>query len=388
MGKYDFSTLPNRRSCDSVKWEMCDVLPMWVADMDFSIAPEIEKVIEERAKIPSFGYTEPNKDFYDSYRDFWRDIYSFSFSREDMLFAWGVIPIISSSIRAFTRPGDKIVILSPVYHVFYHSVENNDRLIEEIPLSRVGKEYFLPFEKIEEAFKDEKTTFCIFCNPHNPIGRIWSKEELHRLAELSLKYNVMVLSDEIHGPLTDPDCLYVPYLSAHEEAYKKGIMAISPTKSFSLAGIQTAMAVVPEKEINQALKEQLNRDEVNEGNAFSYIAATAAFKDARDWLRECREYLYRNKEEVKRFLKEELPSFWCTECKATYLMWINIESTGMSADEFTKLLLEKCRLEVSSGSEFRGEGGKFIRFNIATSLENVKKGLLLLKKGYEITKGI
>lgn len=386
MGNYDFSSLPDRRGTDSLKWEESSSLPMWVADMDFAVAPAIEKAIRDRAAFPSFGYTIYNDDFLDSYRSFWKDVYDYGFKREDMLFAWGVIPIVSSSVKAFSKEGEKVVILTPVYHIFFHSVENNNREVLEVPLKRVDHDYEIPWEELEKAFADPKATVCLFCNPHNPIGKIWSKEELHKVAELALKYNVTVVSDEIHGPLTDPDSSYIPYFKAHEEAYKKGVMAISPTKSFSLAGLQTAMAVVPDKKNNELLSAQLNRDEVNEGNAFSYIAAIAAFRDSRDWLKECREYLYNNKEEVKRFLKEELPELWVSECKATYLMWINIEATGLDADSFTKLLDKECALRVSSGSVFKGDGDKFIRLNVATSLDNVKEGLHRLKKGYELAK--
>lgn len=387
MGKYDFSSLPNRRGTDSLKWEEANSLPMWVADMDFAVAPEIEKAIKERASFPSFGYTIYNDDFLDSYRSFWKDVYDYEFPKESMLFSWGVIPIISSSVKAFSKEGDKVIILTPVYHIFFHSVENNNREVLKVPLKRAGHDYEIPWEKLERAFADPKATVCLFCNPHNPIGKIWSQEELHKVAELALKYDVIVISDEIHGPLTDPDILYTPYFKAHKEAYKRGVMAISPTKSFSLAGLQTAMAVAIDKDINSLLAAQLNRDEVNEGNAFSYIAAKTAFNEGREWLKECRAYLYNNKEEVKRYLKEELPAFWATECKATYLMWINIEATGMDADNFTKLLDENCGLRVSSGSVFKGDGDKFIRLNVATSLENVKKGLAILKQGYELAKG-
>lgn len=380
--KYDFDTPVSRRNTGSLKWDVGEKeLPMWVADMDFQTAPEIQDAILQRANHGVFGYSVIPDEWYQSYMDWWKIRHNFSMEKDWMIFCTGVVPAISSIVRKITTPAEKVVIQTPVYNIFFNSIENNGRQVLENSLKYDGKTYEIDFEDLEQKLSDPQTALMILCNPHNPVGKIWSKETLSHVGELCWKYHVPVISDEIHCDLTDPGRSYVPFASVSEKCRENSITCLAPTKTFNLAGLQTAAVVIPGEQLRHKVWRGLNTDEVAEPNAFAVTAAVAAFTKGNHWLDALRDYLFTNKQMVKEFLEKELPQIKLVSSEATYLLWLDCKEVAGNAAELTKLIRENTGLYLSEGGQFGGNGARFIRMNIACPKETLRDGLERLKKG-------
>ncbi len=382
MSKYNFDELTNRRNTNSVKWNVEeDKLPMWIADMDFKTAPEIQAALEARVTSGIYGYTEPGDDWYEAYINFFEERHHFMIAKDWLVFSAGVVPTISSTVRKLTSVGDNVVVLSPVYNIFYNSIINNQRNILQVPLLYKENEYSIDWENLEIALKDKKTTLLIFCNPANPISKIWSREELERLGKLCEENSVPVLSDEIHCELVRPGKEYIPFASVNETNLYNSIMAIAPTKTFNLAGIQTSAIVIANPELRKKVVRQINTDEVAEPNVFSCPAAIAAFNEGKEWLDELREYLFSNRDYVKAYLENNIPELTLVDGDATYLLWINIDKLNTNSEEFTSFLKEEANLIVNEGKEYGGNGDHFIRLNVACPRARLEEGLKRLHQG-------
>jgi cystathionine beta-lyase len=380
--KYDFDTPVNRRNTASLKWDVGEnELPMWVADMDFKTAPEIKEAIMERAKHGIYGYTVIPEEWKEAYQNWWSKQHDFEIKKEWLIFCTGVVPAISSTVRKLTTPAEKVLIQTPVYNIFFNSILNNGRQVLESPLAYDGENYHIDFADLEQKLADPQTTLMILCNPHNPVGKIWDRETLARIGELCDKYQVTVLSDEIHCDLTDPGQNYIPFASVSEKCKKNSITCIAPTKAFNIAGIQTAAVVVPDKALRHKVWRALNTDEVAEPNVFAVDAAIAAFTQGADWLYELREYVYANKKRVQEFMKKEIPQIKVVPSEATYLLWLDCSGTGMPADDLAKAIRKETGLYLSKGSQFGGNGADFLRMNIACPRQVLEDGLMRLKKG-------
>lgn len=376
--KYDFDTPVDRKGTNSLKWdEFPNSIPMWVADMDFKTAPEIINALSKRVEHGVFGYTYPGERWAKSYVDFWNDRYGFKMEEDWLVFALGVVPILSSSVRALTAVGDEVIIMPPVYNIFYNSIRNNGREVVEVPLIEKDGGYSIDFPALEKAFSSDKAKLMIFCNPENPVAKIWSGEELRKVGELSNRYGVIVLSDEIHCPLTRPGKDYVPYLSI-ESNRKNGFAAISPTKAFNLAGIHTACASIPNPEIKKKVERQMNTDEVAEPNVFSAIASSTALDEGREWLDELRVYLFENRDFACDFINEKMPRFHALDGDATYLMWVKLPK----AKEFVDFLFEKHGVKVSHGDVYGGDGDTHFRLNVACPRSQLENGLNKMLQAY------
>lgn len=382
MSKYNFDELTNRRNTNSVKWNVEeDKLPMWIADMDFKTAPEIQAALEARVASGIYGYTEPGDDWYEAYINFFEERHHFMIAKDWLVFSASVVPTISSTVRKLTSVGDNVVVLSPVYNIFYNSIINNQRNILQVPLLYKENEYSIDWENLEIALKDKKTTLLIFCNPANPISKIWSREELERLGKLCEENSVPVLSDEIHCELVRPGKEYIPFASVNETNLYNSIMAIAPTKTFNLAGIQTSAIVIANPELRKKVVRQINTDEVAEPNVFSCPAAIAAFNEGKEWLDELREYLFSNRDYVKAYLENNIPELTLVDGDATYLLWINIDKLNTNSEEFTSFLKEEANLIVNEGKEYGGNGDHFIRLNVACPRARLEEGLKRLHQG-------
>ena len=275
---YDFGTPVARRGMDSLKWDVAEgELPMWVADMDFQTAPEIRQALMERMAHGVFGYSVVPERWYDAYIQWWKTRHGYTMERDWLIFCTGVVPAISSIVRKLTTPAEKVLIQTPVYNIFFNSILNNGRQVLESPLRYDGEAYGIDFADLEEKLSDPQTTLMILCNPHNPVGKIWDAETLRRIGALCKKYNVVVVSDEIHCDLTDPGTGYVPFASVSEECRENSITCIAPTKAFNMAGLQTAAVSVHNPVLRHKVWRGLNTDEVAEPNAFAVEAAVAAF---------------------------------------------------------------------------------------------------------------
>ncbi len=388
QNKYDFDKLTERRGTGSYKWDDCGgaKYPLWVADMDFEAAPEIRKALEQRVSHGIFGYNIIPENWYEAYVSWWERRHGFSMKKSWLVFCTGVVPAISSTVRKLTVPGDNVVILTPVYNIFFNSIINNGCNVCEIPLIYNSSAllnanlettdiYSIDYVSLEKALSDEKTKLLIFCNPHNPVGRIWRSDELAKVGELCAKHNVTVLSDEIHCDLTDPGKEYIPFASVSETCRDISITAIAPTKAFNLAGLQTAAVAIPNTELRKKIWRALNTDEVAEPNSFAVPVTVAAFNEGEGWLDELREYIYENKTLVSKFLKENLPELKLIPSEATYLLWIDCSATGLSADELSKKLKKETGVYLTAGSEYGKAGSDFLRMNIACPRSRLSEAL-------------
>ncbi len=382
--RYNFDDMPDRRGTGSLKWDeeyAEGSLPMWVADMDFPAAPEIREAIERRAAHGVFGYNIIPDRWAQSYVNWWRDRHGFEMDPEWLVFCAGVVPAISTCVRKLTTPAEKVLIQTPVYNIFFNSILNNGRVPKEAPLMRRGLEYGIDFGALEEAMADPQVSLMILCNPHNPVGRIWSREELAKIGELALEYGVTVISDEIHCDLTDPGREYVPFASVSDVCRRVSVTCMAPTKAFNIAGIQTAAVCVPDKFLRHRVWRALNTDEVAEPNTFAVPAAVAAFEKGGPWLDELREYVFGNKLFAIDFLRTHMPEVGVTPSEATYLLWLDCSRLTEDTGELCAFLRESTGLRLSPGAQFGADGQYFIRLNLATSRERLRDGLERFARG-------
>ncbi|MGM9652426.1 MAG: MalY/PatB family protein [Eubacteriales bacterium] len=380
--KYNFDEIIDRRASNSLKWDVREnELPMWVADMDFRVAPEIEDAILRRAGHGIFGYSVIPEEWYDAYVRWWQTRHGFMLDRDWLIFCTGVIPAVSSVVRKLTTPAEKVVLQTPVYGTFFNSILNNGRQALESPLLFDGGDYSIDFADLEAKLADPQTSLMILCNPHNPIGKIWDRETLARIGELCKKHHVLVLSDEIHCDLCAPGREYVPFASVSDTCRENSITCLAPTKTFNLAGIHTAAVSVPDPVLRHKVWRALNTDEVAEPNAFSVPAAVAAFTEGAPWLDAAREYIFENKHIAADFLKREQLPIRSLRSEATYLMWLDCSALCKDAAEFAHFLRRETGLFVSEGSHFGTGGQAFLRVNAACPRSLLMDGLQRLKCG-------
>ena len=376
--EYDFQTVIDRHSTNSLKWDLFDDdYPMWVADMDFMVAPNIQQAILKRASHPVFGYSIVPDSLFEAYINWWDRRYGLEMSRDEMLYATGVMPSISSMIRCLTDVGDEILIQSPVYHVFFYVIEDNNRKVLENELIFRDGKYEIDFDDLDE--KLSKVKMMILCNPQNPVGKIWSKEELGKIGELCKKHDVILISDEIHCDLTDPGTSYNPFMTSSD--YNNTILCISPSKSFNVAGFQSSVVYTKNPELLEKIRTQFHVDNSDSCNVFAVSAVEAAYNESEDWLEELKEVIFENKQIVKDYLENELPVIKLVECDATYLLWLDCTALNVSSKVLSEFLRSNQGLFLSSGSDFGQIGDGFLRLNIACPPKLLKEGLLRLKAG-------
>ncbi len=363
---YDFDTVVDRRNTGSIKWNCApNELPMWVADMDFKTAPEIIEAFRKRIDHGVFGYSDYTKEWFDAYINWWDRRHGIKYEAEDLIFCTGVIPALSSIVRKLTTPNENVVIMTPVYNVFFNSILNNGCRALEVPLIYENSSYSVDFENLEIALKNPQTSLMILCNPHNPAGKIWDKETLARIGKLAFDNGVIVVSDEIHCDLTMPGSMYIPFASVSEECRMNSISLMAPTKTFNLAGLQTSCVAVPNKRIHHKVWRALNTDEVAEPNSFALVAAITAFTQGENWLDELRSYISANRDYVIDRLQKEAPEIKVVSEDATYLLWIDIKNVSNDSEKFAADLRSKTGLWITEGVHYGAAGEGFIRMNIA-----------------------
>lgn len=382
MGKYNFDEEVNRRSSDSLKWDVDNnELPMWVADMDFKTAPQIRQAIADRLEHGVFGYADIMQDWYDAYINWWKNRHGFEIQKEWLIFSTGVVPSISSIVRKLTTPNEKVIIQTPVYNIFFNSIVNNGCRPLESPLKYEDGKYTMDFKDLEEKMADPQASLMILCNPHNPVGKIWDKESLEKVGELASKYGVTVISDEIHCDITKPNKSYIPFASVSETCRDISITCIAPTKCFNIAGMQTSAVVVANPFLRHKVWRGLNTDEVAEPNSFAQVVTKAAFNESADWLDEMREYVFDNREYAKEFIERECEGIHVVDADATYLLWIDISKSNKQSDEVARIIREKTGLYITEGLEYGQAGANFIRMNVACTKKTLQDGLNRFKEG-------
>ena len=381
---YDFDAIVDRRNTASLKWDVGEgELPMWVADMDFQTAPEIRQALERRVKHGVFGYSVVPDEWAQAIIRWWRRRHSFEIEPGWLTFCTGAIPAISSVIRKLTTPNENVVILTPVYNIFFNSIVNNGCRALQCPLTYEDGYYEIDWDDLTAKLADPQTSLMILCNPHNPTGRIWERETLARIGELCAGYGVTVISDEVHCDLTDPGFSYTPFAAASDTCRGISVTCIAPTKAFNIAGLQTAAVMVPNPLLHHKVWRALNTDEVAEPNAFAIEATVAAFERGEAWLDALRDYIYQNKQAAKRFLEAELPMLKLTQSQATYLMWIDCSAVTDDTDALTAAIRERTGLYLSAGAQFGGNGRRFVRMNIACPRSVLMDGLGRLKRALD-----
>ncbi|MBR1669395.1 MAG: pyridoxal phosphate-dependent aminotransferase [Butyrivibrio sp.] len=388
MGKYDFDKVTDRRSAWAEKWNIKDgELPMWIADMDFETAPEVKKALLERLSLGAYGYTYIPGEWYDAYISWWERRHGLQMSEDELIFSTGVIPTISSSVRKLTSPNENVVILTPVYNIFYNCIVNNGARVLESRLFVKDGRWEIDFEDLEEKLSDPQTSLLLLCNPHNPVGRIWTKEELARIGELCKKHGVIVISDEIHCDITDPGKDYVPFASASDICRDISITAIAPSKAFNMAGMASSAAFVPNKFLRHRVWRQLNTDECGEPSFLAVTAAVAAFTKGEEWLGELNRYIYDNKLYCEKFIAENIPDAKLIHSEATYLIWLDCTNLYDKERDLADFIRDKTGLYIARGEQYGPGGEGFLRINLACPGSFVVDGMERLKKGIELYRG-
>ncbi|OCL91435.1 MalY/PatB family protein [Arcobacter porcinus] len=374
---YNFDKICERKNTDSSKWDTTKdgVIPMWVADMDFEVAPKIVESIIKKANHKIFGYTVISDKYYESEINWSKRRFNFDIKKEWIEATTGVIPSLSTILQTFCKKGDKVLIQSPVYHYFNIAIKRNELEAVTNNLIYENSSYEIDFEDFENKLKNEKPKLFILCNPHNPVGRVWKKDELIKMGELCLKYNVLVVSDEIHRDLVFKEFTFIPFASICEEFLQNSITCTSATKTFNLAGLKASNIIVANQDYRLKLNENLVRNEIKSLNIFGIESTISAYNECEDWLFELLIYLEKNKNFLEDFISKNIPNLKVVKAEATYLLWIDISSLGLNSKEFTKKLEELGNVRVISGVTFGENGDNFIRVNIATPLEVLKEAL-------------
>lgn len=388
--KYNFDLTIDRKNTGSLKWNIGEnEIPLWVADMDFDTAPAIKNAILHRAEQGVFGYNVVTDEWYNAICGWWSRRHGIDIPKDELVFCTGVVPAISSAVRRLTAPNEKVIIQTPVYNIFFNSVLNNGRRVVEAPLLYEKGGYRLNIDDLEEKFADKETTLMILCNPHNPVGKIWTKEELALIGELSEKYSVTVISDEIHCDITTPGKKYVPYASVSKACAQNSVTCISATKAFNIAGLQCAAVYSFNKKLLARVNRALNTDEVAEPNSFAMCATVAAFNECEDWLDEMCAYTSENKALVANFIAKNIPQLKFVSSDATYLCWVDcsafigknkpFENAAVLCGELRKAT----GVILSEGGQFGLGGDKFVRINVACSKELLTCALERIKTFFD-----
>ena len=383
--KYDFDKIVDRRNSNSYKWDSDredGVLPMWVADMDFCTAPPVIEALGKRVQHGVFGYTKVPQAYFEATVNWFARRHSFRFDKEWLLFTSGVVPALSAVIKALTVAGDKVLVQQPVYNCFFSSIRNNQcEMVSNDLIYRNGT-YSIDFDDFEQKTSDPKVKLFLLCNPHNPAGRAWTKEELTKMGEICLKNQVVIVSDEIHCDLVYEGHRHIPFASINKEFLHHSVTCIAPTKTFNLAGIQVANILSADEGMRKKIDKALNINEVCEINAFAVEALIAAYNEGEEWLEELKKYLYENYLYLKGFFAQHLPQLPILPLEATYLVWVDCSILKESSEKITETLLEKEKLRLNEGTMYGSAGEGFVRINIACPRSLLVEGLNKIKNVY------
>ena len=365
----EFDEEISRKNTDCVKWDLRsddEVLPLWVADMDFKVMPEIQQAIKDRAAHPIYGYTYESDEYYASIINWLKNRHGLEVTKEDLLVIPGVIPGIVNAIHAYTKPEDAIIIQTPVYPPFFHSIEQTKRKLIENPLVEKDGTYRLNFEDFEQKIIENNVKMFILCNPHNPVSRVWTKEELEKLCDICVKHEVMVLSDEIHSDFIQPGYKYTCCLNAMPEGNNNCLVSFSATKTFNLAGLQNATMVIKDANLRKAYQDKLKENGVMGGNIFGVVATKAAYENGSAWVDELNKYIGKNYEYFKQQLNSEVPSAIISPLEGTYLAWVNLNNAVKDPKNAAKDLLKQAKVWYNDGGDYGMKGTGYIRVNLAS----------------------
>lgn len=374
--EFDFDTPVDRHATGSYKWDSSgdrEVIPLWVADMDFRTAPAIIEALRKRVDHGVFGYVKVPDEYYEVLTGWNMRRHGWSIDPEMVIYTSGVVPAVSAIIKALTRPGDGVIVNTPAYNCFFSSIRNNSCTIVENPLRRIdcgdSFTYVFDFESLETVSADPANKLLILCNPHNPTGRIWTREELERIATICHRHGVTVVSDEIHCELTLPGREYVPYATIDSDA----VVCCSPSKAFNIAGLQIANIVAPSEPVSAVIDRAINDNEVCDVNPFGVVALISAYTAGEPWLDALRDYIAENYRALLDFFAAELPQLKVCRLEATYLAWVDIQPLDIDSTRLEEYALETEKVWVNAGAMYGTEG--YIRINMACPRSRLLEGL-------------
>lgn len=394
--KYDFDELVERRGTNCVKWDESpsdDVIPLWVADMDFRVAPAIQKALQQRVAHGVFGYNIVPESYYEAVISWFRRRHQWEIQRQWMLYTTAVVPAMSCVIKALTMPGEKVLILSPAYNCFFSSIRNNGCEVLESPLRRISSlesggdggslnkpTFEIDFDDFEAKCADEKTTLFLLCNPHNPSGRVWTREELQRLYDICHRHGVKVASDEIHCELIMPGQHFVPFGTITDDC----VVMNSPSKNFNTAGLQIANIICSHPSWRRRIDRAININEVCDVNPFGIVALEAAYNESEDWIDELNQYLWGNYTVLCDFIEKNIPQWKVCRLEGTYLPWVDISAMGITSQELCDRLLREAKVWINPGTMYGPKTGEgYVRMNIATQRSRLVEALNRVAKALE-----
>ena len=382
--KYNFDEIIPRRNTNSVKWDEAaqdDIIPLWVADMDFRVLPQITEALRQRVDHGVFGYTHVPDSYYESVIRWFEDRHGLQGVKpSDIIYTSGVVPAISAIVRGLTLPGDKVLVQTPVYNCFFSSIRNQGCLVEENHLVYKNNTYVVDWDDFERKCADSRVRIFLLCNPHNPAGRVWKKEELQRMGEICQKHDVFVISDEIHCELVMPGNDYTPFASLSDDFLKNSATCVAPTKAFNIAGLQIANIIVKDRNKRERIDRAINIHEVCDVNPFGVIATEAAYtEEGAEWLRQLNTYLFANYRFLCDFFSKHFPSLEVVKLEGTYLVWVDCSSLGKSSTEIVNNLYRH-GVWMNDGVMYGENQRAFIRINIACPRKILEEGLLRMEK--------
>ncbi|WP_100488215.1 MalY/PatB family protein [Sporolactobacillus pectinivorans] len=384
--KYNFDQVIDRYGTASVKWDEADrlyggkdLLPMWVADMDFQVPEAITAALANRIRQGIYGYTYRADSYLSAVQKWMQVRHNWSIEKEWLCHSPGVVTALNLIVDGFTEPGDKILIQPPVYPPFRKSAQNQGRKLVTNPLVYHGGKYTIDFNDIERKLSDPSVKMMILCSPHNPVGRVWSRWELQQVADLTKKYGVLVVSDEIHGDLVFEEYQHIPFASLSEEAAGHSIVCTAPSKTFNLAGLQVSNIIIPDPDLRKIYLNQLNRFSLSEPNTLGMVAAESAYLKGGEWLDQCLKYITENENYIKEYLHSNLPKLFMVPLEGTYLGWIDCRRLGLDRLSLQKLLIQKAHIAFNQGYTFGKEGEGFIRINLACPRPLLEEAMARLK---------
>ena len=371
---YDFDTVTDRKNTNAIKYDLAkkrgkpeDAVSLWVADMDFPTAPCIQKAVAEKAAHGIWGYSRPDNRYYDALKKWYKERHNFEVQNEWVVNTPGVCFALATAVKAFTKEGESVLIQKPVYYPFFNIINSLQRKVVNSSLILKNNHYEIDFDDFERKIVQENVKMFILCSPHNPGGRVWTKQELQKISEICLAHNVLVVSDEIHSDITFGSNVHTVYGSLSEQALKNSIICTAPSKSFNLAGLQFSNIFIADEKLRKAFSEELDKTGYDEPSVFGIVAATAAYSEGADWFDSVKSYIWKNILFAKKYIEENAPQIKVLVPEGTYLLWLDFSKTGLSDSEINDRVLNKAKVWLDSGSMFGKEGEKFQRINCATS---------------------
>lgn len=375
----------DRRHTNSVKWDVKDgELPMTIADMDFKTSPAIIEAMKDKLTLGAFGYEDIPAEYFNAVADWYEKQHHFRPQTDWMIFTTGVVPAISSAVRRLTSLGDNVLVQAPVYNIFYNSIVNSGRHVvsSDLVYDVEQHSYSIDWEDLESKLADPLTNLMILCNPHNPVGIIWTRDQLIRLATLCRKYHVKIFSDEIHGDFTFNEQGYVPMFSLPEELIQDLEVAVSPSKTFNVAALHAATVIVPNANLRAQVSRGLNSEELVEPNLMAIPGTIAAYEKGSEWLTAVLDAIQDNRKVVSDFINDQLADvITVVPGQATYLIWLDVRKLTDDSDALAKFIQEKTGLILSAGNIYGGDGHNFLRMNVACPTKTVLSGLDRLARG-------